>query len=85
MSSDEKGLILMQRHDRQEADFPDGLSAPARRALAAAGYSWLEQLAGASEDGITRLHGIGPRALDLLRHALSARGLSFAASGRKEG
>ncbi len=52
--------------DQQESDLPK-LASPARRALAGAGYTRLEQL-----------HGIGPNALDQLRRALAERGLSFA-------
>lgn len=63
---------------QQESDFPTGLSAPARRALAGAGYSRLEQLTRVREAEIKRLHGIGPNALKQLRSALNAKGLSFA-------
>lgn len=69
----------------RESDLPDGLSQPAQRALAGAGYKRLEQLAAVSEDEIKQLHGIGPKAIDLLRTALTAKGLSFAAGkNRKE-
>jgi hypothetical protein len=61
----------------QENDFPAGLSNPARRALASAGYTRLEQLSAVSEAEIVRLHGVGPNALAKLRDALAARGLSF--------
>jgi hypothetical protein len=67
-----------------EGDLPTGLAAPARRALVQAGYVRLDQLAGVGEAEVKRLHGMGPRALDLLRHALGARGLSFAEGGAKE-
>lgn len=63
---------------QQESDLPTGLAAPARRALVGAGYLRLEQLTTVSEAQIKRLHGIGPNALKQLRHALDARGLSFA-------
>ena len=63
---------------QQESDLPIGLSAPARRALAGAGYSRLEQLSRVSEADIKRLHGIGPNGIKQLRDALEARGLSFA-------
>lgn len=53
------------------------LSAPARRALAGAGYARLEQLAQVSESELKRLHGMGPSAIGALRQALQARGLSF--------
>jgi hypothetical protein len=59
-------------------DFPAGLSAPARRALAAAGVRRLDDLAGRPEAEIAALHGMGPKAIELLRGALTGRGLSFA-------
>ena len=59
-------------------DLPAELAAPARRALAGAGCSRLDQLAKLSEDEIKQLHGIGPNALKQLHRALKANGLSFA-------
>lgn len=59
-------------------DLPTGLAKPARRALAGAGYTRLEQFTRISEDEALKLHGMGPKALDLLRRALAARGQSFA-------
>lgn len=67
----------MQQNNQGESDFPK-LSQPALRALNGAGYWRLEQLTGVSEGEIKRLHGMGPKALELLRQALVARGLSFA-------
>jgi DNA-directed RNA polymerase alpha subunit len=61
---------------RTTDDLPK-LAAPARRALAAAGIHRLEQLARMSEAELRGLHGIGPNALETLRRALAARGLSF--------
>jgi len=63
---------------QQEGDLPRELAAPARRALVGAGYLRLEQLTRLSESEIKKLHGIGPNALDQLRFALHAKGLSFA-------
>lgn len=74
----------MKHDNQQQSNLPDGLAAPARRALAAAGCLRLEQLAMLSEDEVRQLHGIGPRALDQLRRALSARGLSFAEGSNRE-
>jgi hypothetical protein len=68
--------------DPQESDLPTELAQPARRALAGAGYWRLDQLTKLSEAEIKQLHGIGPKALDQLRRALGAKGLSFA--GGKE-
>jgi hypothetical protein len=53
------------------------LAAPARRALAQAGYVSLEQLAGIKEADLTQPHGIGSTAVDGLRRALQDQGLSF--------
>jgi len=53
------------------------LSAPARRALAAAGYTRLDQLTEVSEAELSKLHGIGPTAITALRAALAERGVSF--------
>ena len=62
---------------QRETDLPPGLSGPARRALTNAGYQRLGQLARLSEAEVEGLHGVGPKALDQLRHALGANGLSF--------
>lgn len=68
-----------QRHP-QRRNLPPGLSKPARRALDTAGYSTLERLAEVSEADIGRLHGVGPKAIEQLRQALAAAGLSFSAT-----
>ena len=62
-------------HD-DDAAFPK-LGAPARRALSAAGYTRLDQLAQVSERDLKKLHGMGPSAITALRDALQKRGLSF--------
>jgi hypothetical protein len=59
----------------------DALGAPARRALATAGYTTLEQLAEVRESDIAGLHGIGRNALEKLRRALAEHELSFADAG----
>ncbi|MDQ2905203.1 MAG: DNA-binding protein [Ktedonobacteraceae bacterium] len=69
-------------NDQQESDLPPGLSRPAQRALAGAGYARLEQFTSLSEAEVLQLHGMGPKAMDLIRRALAARGLSFA-EGKK--
>ena len=77
----------MAQHEHQEAenDLPAGLSKPAQRALAGAGYTRLEQLAKVRKADIMRLHGMGPKAFELLSRALAARGLAFADSTAQEG
>jgi predicted flap endonuclease-1-like 5' DNA nuclease len=69
----------------QASDLPAGLAAPARRALAGAGYTRLAQLAKVSEAEIKALHGIGPNALKVLRRALAGQGLAFAGEKRQPG
>ena len=59
-------------------DFPARLSNPARRALANAGISKLEQVSNLSEAELKQLHGIGPNAVEQLRNALEMNGLKFA-------
>lgn len=51
-----------------------GIGAPAARALAAAGITELEQVAQLGEKGLLELHGIGPKAVRILREHLEARG-----------
>lgn len=68
----------------QKTGLPSELAAPARRALVGAGYRHLEQLAEHPESEISRLHGMGPKALGQLRGALAERGLSFA-GGSEQG
>ncbi|MEU8176940.1 helix-hairpin-helix domain-containing protein [Microbispora hainanensis] len=53
------------------------IGAPATRALASAGYTDLENLAQATEAELLALHGMGPKAMSVLRRALEERGLSF--------
>ena len=67
------------------SDLPAGLSAPALRALNGAGYMRLDQLTRVSEAELKKLHGLGPRGIDLLRSALEEKGLSFAESKSSKG
>ena len=66
-----------RQHEQREGNLPK-LANPAQRALAGAGISRLEQLADLSEADLMRLHGVGPNAINQLRHALADKGLSFA-------
>ncbi|MGH3375908.1 MAG: hypothetical protein ACRDP6_14315 [Actinoallomurus sp.] len=63
-------------------DFPSGLSKPALRALANAGYTGLDQLSAVSEAELKRMHGMGPKAIGQLRSAMAEHGLAFAGDGR---
>jgi predicted flap endonuclease-1-like 5' DNA nuclease len=60
-------------------DLPPGIGSPAQRALAAAGITRLDQFTRISEAELLKLHGVGPKAVRIIKEALSARGLKFAA------
>ncbi len=68
----------------QASDLPAGLSQPALRALIGADCLHLEKVATYRETQLKRLHGVGPSAIELLREALAAKGLSFAAEAESE-
>lgn len=59
-----------------DTDFPK-TSKPAERALISAGYTRLEQLSGVSEKELLKLHGMGPKAIRILKEALKERGMSL--------
>ncbi len=60
-----------------ETGFPQGIGAPATRALTRAGYTELRQLSGVPASDLKRLHGMGPKALRVLQEALEQQGLSL--------
>ena len=57
----------------QGTDLPSALGRPALRALAARGWTRLEQLADVDPAQLATLHGVGPKALRVLTEALAAR------------
>ncbi|HIZ38181.1 MAG TPA: DNA-binding protein [Candidatus Ruania gallistercoris] len=57
-------------------DLP-AIGRPATRALTTAGITSLDAVAARTEAELLELHGLGPRALRLLREALAAQGRSF--------
>lgn len=52
-------------------------SAPASRALAGRGIQTLEDLSRFTEAEILALHGMGPKAMGILREAMQQNGLRF--------
>ncbi len=72
-------------HGEVKSDLPAGIGAPARRALVGAGYTRLDSLTRVTEAELLRLHGVGPRALGVLRDALEERGRSFAGGSPEPG
>lgn len=64
------------RRSSSDTAFPK-IGAPAERALAGAGIKTLKQLAKHTEKEIADLHGVGPKAIGLLKKKLSSEGLTF--------
>jgi hypothetical protein len=60
-----------------DVGLPRNIGAPATRALTAAGYSRLSQLANVPAADLEKLHGVGPKALRLLQEALEQYGMSL--------
>ena len=66
--------------DRSASDsskLPAGIGRPALRALTAAGATSLHELCRFSEANLRQMHGVGPRALSLLKDALAREGLAL--------
>lgn len=53
------------------------IGAPATRALLAEGIDTLEAVAHHTERDLLAMHGVGPRAVRILRERLDAAGLAF--------
>ena len=58
-------------------DLPRAIGRPATGALRAAGYTDLTQLDGVAAADLLRIHGVGPKAVAVLREALAERGLTL--------
>ena len=58
-------------------NLPAGIGRPALRALTAAGITSLRDLSRLREVDLLQMHGVGPRAVRLLKESLSAEGLSL--------
>ncbi|MCB9461409.1 MAG: DNA-binding protein [Anaerolineaceae bacterium] len=63
--------------DQAKPNFPK-IGRPATNALLNAGYTHLEQLTKVSEKELSKLHGMGPKALGILKTALASKGMHFA-------
>lgn len=60
----------------EQDDLPK-IGAPVTRALASVGVTSLDQVAEWSEADLLALHGVGPKAVRILKESLSARGMTF--------
>ena len=58
-------------------DLPKAIGGPATRALTHAGITTLAQVAGLTEAELRAMHGVGPKAVGILRRALGDNGQAF--------
>src|SRR5262245_1145133 len=63
--------------EQTEGAFPKGVSKPALRALASIGVTRLDQVTRFTEAELLALHGMGPKAIGIIKAALLARGKVF--------
>lgn len=71
------GYDSPKRSNALNYDIPKNIGKPAERALVNAKIKDLKQLSKWSEKDVAELHGIGPKAIGILRTALNAGKLSF--------
>lgn len=76
-SSDCPVCPICEQEKTPETGFLSKISAPARRALENIRITSLPQLAQYSEKEILALHGMGPKALTILKQELKNNGLTF--------
>lgn len=62
-------------------EWPKGMGAPAERALEAIGVMSLDEVTQFSEKELLALHGVGPRAVRVLKAALAERGKTLRVPG----
>jgi predicted flap endonuclease-1-like 5' DNA nuclease len=58
--------------------FPKGIGKPALRALASAGLDRLDQMTRVTEGELLALHGMGPKAIGIIKAALRTQGKALA-------
>lgn len=63
--------------EQHATEFPRTTGTVAPRELAAHGITRYEQLTEVTEKELLAIHGVGPKAIRILREELRARGLSF--------
>ncbi|WP_437479948.1 DNA-binding protein [Sorangium sp. So ce1014] len=67
--------------EQPESALPKGIGKPATRALAAAGVTRLDQVTRFSEAELLAIHGVGPKAVGVIKAALETQGKSLASGG----
>lgn len=79
---DGKAARAKFKSTQPKTDFPPTIGNPARQALRVAGFTKLKQLTQVSEAELGKLHGMGPKAIRILRETLESHGMSFAGISR---
>jgi hypothetical protein len=59
-------------------EFPPRMGKVSRRELALAGYTRFEELTGTTPKELLAIHGVGKKAIEVLREELASRGMSLA-------
>jgi uncharacterized protein YdhG (YjbR/CyaY superfamily) len=67
-----------------KTEFPASMGKVAPRELANAGYTRLKQLTKVNEAELLKIHGVGPKAIRILRELLAEKGMSFAAASKPQ-
>lgn len=65
---------------RPVGDLPDEIGKTAARELSVNGITSLQKVADHSKEELLAIHGIGPKAIAILGHALAAKGLDYKGS-----
>jgi predicted flap endonuclease-1-like 5' DNA nuclease len=63
-----------------QTEFPRSIGRVADRELALHGHTRYDHLAAVTEKQLLKIHGVGPKAVAILREELTGRGLSFASA-----
>lgn len=65
-----------------KTEFPASMGKVAPRELANAGYTRLKQLTKISEAELLKIHGVGPKAIRILREMLAEKGMAFGTASK---
>ena len=67
-----------------KTEFPASIGKVAPRGLADAGYTKLKQLTKVTEAELLKIHGVGPKAVRILREVLKEKGMSFETASKTQ-
>lgn len=67
-----------------KTEFPASMGKVAPRELANAGYTKLKQLTKVTEAELLKIHGVGPKAIRILREELKEKGMSFGTANKPQ-